>query len=66
VAGVYFIFSQGNPASVQKAKDIIKAVVIGLFVVFTAWLLINLFFTYINVLSWTGLSNGWFKYEACP
>jgi len=66
VGGVYFIFSRGEPASVQKGKDIMKAVVIGLFIVFTAWLLINLFFTYINVLSWTGLSNGWFKYEACP
>jgi hypothetical protein len=48
---------------VQKARDIIKAVVIGLFIVFTAWLLINLFFSFIGVADWTGLSEGWFKYE---
>ncbi|MCX6760801.1 MAG: pilin [Candidatus Nealsonbacteria bacterium] len=53
LAGVYFIFSGGNPGSIQKAKDIIRAVLIGLFIVFTAWLLVNLFFTYINVSTWT-------------
>jgi hypothetical protein len=65
LAGVYFIFSQGNPTAIQKAKGIIQAVLIGLFIVFTAWLLVNLFFTYINVESWTGLSEGWFKFENC-
>lgn len=63
MAGVFFIFSRGNPGTIQKAKGIIEAVVIGLFIVFTAWILINLFFTYINVADWTGLSEGWFKYN---
>jgi hypothetical protein len=63
MAGVFFIFSRGNPGTIQKAKGIIEAVVIGLFIVFTAWILINLFFTYIKVADWTGLNGGWFKYN---
>lgn len=63
LAGVYFIFSQGNPGTLQKAWGIIKAVTIGLFIVFTAWLLINVFFTYINVAEWTNLREGWFEYK---
>jgi hypothetical protein len=65
MAGVFFIFSRGNPGTITKAKGIIEAVLIGLFIVFTAWLLINVFFTYINVAEWTGLSKGWFTFEAC-
>jgi len=62
VAGIFFIFSRGNPGTVTKAKGIIEAVLIGLFIIFTAWLLINLFFTYLKVEAWTGLGT-WFKIE---
>jgi hypothetical protein len=61
LAGIYFVFAGGNPSTVGKAKDILRTVAIGLFIVFTAWLLINLFFSFIGVESWTGLQQGWFK-----
>lgn len=61
VAGVFYIFSRGNPDTIKKAKGIIEAVAIGLLIVFTAWLLINMFFTYLNVTIWTGPGEGWFR-----
>jgi len=65
LAGVYFIVSQGSPGTLQKARDIIKAVIIGLFIIFTAWLLINTFFSFIKVTIWKGPSQGWFIVN-CP
>jgi type IV secretory pathway VirB2 component (pilin) len=61
VAGVYLIFSGGNPTMINQGRDVIKAVIIGLLIVFCAWLLINLFFSFIGVASWTNLQEGWFK-----
>jgi len=61
IAGVYLLFSGGNPTGIKQGKDILKAVIIGLFIVFCAWLLIDLFFSFIGVASWTGLQGGWFK-----
>ena len=63
LAGVYLIFSGGNPTAVNQGKDVLKAVIIGLLIVFCSWLLINLFFSFIGVESWTGLKEGWFKIE---
>jgi len=61
IAGLYFLFAGANPTMVNQGKDVLKAVVIGLLIVFCAWLLINVFFSFIGVESWTGLQEGWFK-----
>jgi type IV secretory pathway VirB2 component (pilin) len=61
IAGLLFIFSSGRPEIFAQAKSIITAVVIGLVIIFIAWLLVNLFFSVIGVESWTGLQSGWFK-----
>lgn len=42
--GVTFLLSAGNQASVKKGTDIIKAAVIGIILVFSSVLIINLFF----------------------
>ncbi len=70
VGGILYIlaileFVPGGPQTVNQAKQVISAVFIGLFIVFSAWFLVNLFFTLIGVADWTGLKEGWFKID-CP
>lgn len=65
VGGTYFIFSQGNPANIQRGRDILKSVVFGLLIVYGSWLVINLFFVAIGVQTWTGLGGGVFSVP-CP
>jgi len=48
---------------VTQGKDVLRAVAIGLLIVFCSWLLINLFFSFIGVEKWTGLEEGWFQIE---
>jgi type IV secretory pathway VirB2 component (pilin) len=61
LAGIIMIFSQGNPTVYKSAVDVIKAVFIGLFIVFTAWILINTFFTFIKFADTVPLQKGWFE-----
>ncbi len=61
IGGVYLFLSGGNPQSMNKAKSILTAAVIGFIIIYGAWLLINVFFTAIGIASWTGLGN-WFEY----
>jgi len=64
VGGAFFIFSAGNPGNVARAKSIITATVIGLIIVYAAWLIVNTFLIAIGVETWTGLKN-WFEIN-CP
>jgi len=61
IGGVMFFQAAGNPAGVGKAKSLLTSVVIGLLIVYGAYLIISLFFTAIGVAEWTGLQN-WFEY----
>lgn len=42
--GVTFLISAGNPETVKKGIEILKAAVVGLLIVFTSVLIVNLFF----------------------
>jgi hypothetical protein len=61
MGGGYVLIAGENLSNVEKGKSIIKAVVIGLLIVFGAWIIINAFFFVIGVSSWTGLEKGWFQ-----
>ena len=63
--GILFIFSAENPENVKKGRAILTSVVIGLIIIFAAWLIINAFFTLMGVAEWTGLREGWFRIP-CP
>jgi len=45
VGGIMFFFGGPNPSSLNNAKNVIKSVVIGLLIVYTAWILINTILT---------------------
>ncbi len=55
--------SEGGSEALNRAKSLFKSVVVGLFIIYGAWLIINLFFMVIGVNSWTGLEGGWWKIE---
>lgn len=62
---VVFEFLPGGPQLLNQAKSLLTSVVIGLLIIFSAWLLINLFFMLIGVADWTGLRAGWWQIN-CP
>ena len=61
--GFMFLSSAESPSRVEDAKKIIKAVVIGIVIIFVAWVFLNSFLATIGVAEWTGLKEGWWKIE---
>jgi len=71
IGGFMYIIAYGGPAEIleggkkggaqliSQAKSLFKSVIIGLFIIYGAWLVIDLFFMVIGVASWTGLKGGW-------
>ena len=69
IGGVMFALAGftewGLPFTFEQAKKLMTSVVIGLVIIFAAWLIIDLFFRVIGVVEWTGLQSGWFSIK-CP
>lgn len=65
VGGFMFLVSAGNPGQLDQGKQIIKTTVIGLIIIYGAWLAVDFFFVAIGVANWTGLQGGWFIIN-CP
>jgi len=65
IGGIMFFTAMGDPNKVNQAKDIIQWTIIGLFIIYGAWVIVNTFFLLIGVAKWTGLKGGWFEYP-CP
>jgi hypothetical protein len=63
IGGLLFILGQENPKNIDQAKEIFKSVGIGLLLIFSAWLIVNLFLTIIGVAE-PDLRE-WFKIK-CP
>lgn len=57
--GFYFLSAGANPDDVKKAQRIIWAVVIGIVIIFIAWVFLNTFLSSIGVVEWTGLEDWW-------
>jgi cation transport ATPase len=54
--------AQGKVEEWKKGKDVLIAVVIGLFITYSAWLLVGLFFTAIGITSIEGWDpKNWFQ-----
>ena len=65
VGGFMFLVSAGNPASLQRGKDILTTTLKGLVIVYAAWLIVDFFFVALGVTIWSGPSQGWFTIN-CP
>ncbi|MCK4520833.1 hypothetical protein KAT95_03125 [Candidatus Parcubacteria bacterium] len=59
IGGIMFFGAGANPANLEKAKQIITNTIIGLIIIFTAWITINTFMMFIGVQEWTGLQTWW-------
>ncbi len=59
IGGFYFLIAGADPGKISQARSIITAVVIGIVVVFVAWVFLNTFLSTIGVATWTGLDNWW-------
>ncbi len=65
VAGFLFIFSQGDPKKISKSQEIGTSLAIGLLIVYGSWVIVNMFFTVLDIKSWTGLENGGWSQVNC-
>ncbi len=59
IGGMYILMVGVSPAQLQKGKEIIKGAVIGILVVFGAWVFINTVLTKIGVAEWMDIDNWW-------
>ena len=66
--GIKFYLATENPAQAADAKKLMTSIIIGMVIAYSAWLIINLFFSFMDLsafsLSFTGPGN-WFKVN-CP
>jgi len=68
VAGVMYVLSTGNPSVVQRAGSLLKAVLIGLIIVYASWLLVNtimLYFVNPKAITGGGFPKFWYTIN-CP
>ena len=65
IAGGMYFMAAGDPPKSGKAKSVLTSVIMGLLIIYGAYLLVSLFFTAIGVAAWTGLEN-WFIYPCEP
>jgi len=64
VGGIMFFFAGAKPDVLTRAKGIITSVVIGLVVIFCAWLIVNTVLTKIGIVKSPSLLQ-WYQIE-CP
>ena len=59
IGGFYLLIAGPNPELFSKGKAILTATVIGLVIVFVAWVFLNTFLDFLGVAEWTGLKTWW-------
>jgi len=64
IGGVMFFFGGAKPDMLIQAKGIITSVVIGLVIIFCAWVIVNTVLTKTGIVKSPSLLN-WYKIE-CP
>ncbi|MDP2664177.1 MAG: hypothetical protein Q8P08_01945 [bacterium] len=62
ISGIMFFAAGGDPAGVGKAKKMLWSTLIGLGIIYGAFLAINTFLTVIGVAETGPIQEGWFKY----
>jgi len=70
ISGAMFVFAAGNPGWIKKGQDIMKSVVIGLVIIFLAYLVVGAFLSFIGLADWTAAiyrdwNSGFFQLN-CP
>ncbi len=59
LGGFFTLIGGQNPARLKQGRDILTAVVIGLIIVYGAWVFVGFFLQAFGVANWTGLGTWW-------
>ncbi|MDD5606729.1 MAG: hypothetical protein PHN37_02605 [Candidatus Pacebacteria bacterium] len=61
---IAYVDPSKGPENIQKARAIFKTVIIGTILVYTAWIIVNLFFQVLGIIEWRGFNrDGWWHIE---
>ena len=66
IGGLYLLTAGINPQSLNRAKSVITAAIIGIVIIFIAWILLNTLLGFMGIQEWTGLGNWWEFTGKCP
>lgn len=64
IGGIYLLIARGDPGLFSQGKSVLTAAVIGLIIVYTAWVVLMTILNFLGVAPWTGLGT-WWQIE-CP
>ncbi len=64
IGGIMFFSAGASPANLEKAKKLVTNTILGLVIIFMAWIIVNTFMMVIGIQEWTGLQT-WWQIE-CP
>lgn len=53
-----FVSASGNPEEMKKAQNSMKNIVLGLVLIYGAWIIINTILSISGLVAWEGLKNG--------
>jgi len=59
LGGFYLMIAGVDPGKMEQGKQIITAAIVGLIIMFVAWILLNTFFSSLSMAKWTGLGTWW-------
>jgi len=71
IGGIYLLVARGDPGMLTKGKDVLTATVVGLIIVYVAWVVLMTILSFLGVASWTGLvdnpltpeKEGWWQIQ---
>lgn len=63
--GIMYYLSLGNPEKISKANKMLQGTIIGLIIIYGAWMAVGVLLTVLGVADWTGLQDGWYTVD-CP
>lgn len=66
IGGLYLLAAGANPQTLNQAKSVITAAIIGLVIIFLAWVFLNTLLDFMGIQEWTGLGTWWDFTGKCP
>ncbi len=66
IGGLYLLTAGANPSTLGKAKSVITAAIIGIVIIFIAWIFLNTLLGFMGIVAWTGLGSWWDFTAKCP
>ncbi len=66
IGGLYLLTAGASPETFSKAKSVITAAIIGLAIIFLAWVFLNQLLVFMEYQEWTGLGGWWEFTDKCP